>query len=99
MCFANYDMLRDLLNFNKVKIMTETCAEEVTEKGIKVRRKGEVTEIPADTIITAVGYRSENALYNEIKLINKDIYLLGDAKNVHNIMYAIWDAYELARNI
>jgi 2-enoate reductase len=99
MCFANYDMLKDLLRFNKVKIMTETCAEEVTEKGIKVRKDGKVTELPANAIITAIGYRSDNALFNEIKDMDKDTYLLGDAKNVHNIMYAIWDAYELACNI
>ena len=27
------------------------------------------------------------------------VYNIGDSNRVHNIMYAIWDAYELARNI
>jgi len=28
-----------------------------------------------------------------------EVYLLGDAKNVSNIMYAIWDAFEVANHI
>jgi 2-enoate reductase len=99
MCFANYDMLKDLLNFHKVKIMTETCAEEVTEEGIIVKTKDGNQLLKADTIITAVGYRSENSLYDEVKMLDKEVYILGDAKNVHNIMYAIWDSYDVARFI
>ena len=46
-----------------------------------------------------MGYHSENRLWNEIKDDGLDCYLLGDAKRVSNIMYAIWDAYEVARNL
>lgn len=28
-----------------------------------------------------------------------EIYLLGDAKTASNIMYAIWDAFEVANHI
>jgi 2-enoate reductase len=28
-----------------------------------------------------------------------EAYLLGDARQVQNIMYAIWDAYEVARGL
>ncbi|MFZ7121954.1 MAG: FAD-dependent oxidoreductase [Eubacteriaceae bacterium] len=100
LCTANYDMLKDLLKFNKVEILTETKAEEVTENGLKIQAKdGTKSEIKADTIITAVGYRRENNLYESIKMIDKDVFNLGDSKEVHNIMYAVWDAYEVARNI
>jgi 2-enoate reductase len=50
-------------------------------------------------VIFSVGYKSSNSLYDELEEVVDDIYLLGDAKNVRNIMYAIWDAYEIARNI
>ncbi|WP_010169262.1 FAD-dependent oxidoreductase [Candidatus Epulonipiscium viviparus] len=98
--FPNYDMLRDLLNFNNVKILTETKAKEVTAEGLKVGLKdGSEQVIKADTVITAVGYHSDNKLYNEIRLSDKEVFLLGDAKQVHNIMYAIWDAYAVARDL
>ncbi len=31
--------------------------------------------------------------------MDRELYNVGDSSRVHNIMYAIWDAYEVARNI
>ena len=50
-------------------------------------------------MISAVGYRSENRLYEAVKNMDRELYNVGDSSRVHNIMYAIWDAYEVARNI
>ena len=100
MPFPNYDMLKDLLNHHNIEILTETAAESVTAEGLVVRNNGEEKLIPADTIISAVGYRSDNSLFKEMSTeTDKEMYILGDAKNVHNIMYAVWDAYEVARTV
>lgn len=50
-------------------------------------------------MISAVGYRSENSLYEAVKGMDREIYNVGDSSQVHNIMYAVWNAYEVARNI
>ena len=50
-------------------------------------------------MVLAVGYTSINALYDTLKNEIPDIHLIGDARKVSNIMYAIWDAYELASHI
>ena len=50
-------------------------------------------------MILAVGYQEENSLYHELEFDVPEIYLLGDAKAVSNIMYAIWDAFEVANHI
>jgi 2-enoate reductase len=50
-------------------------------------------------VILSVGYKSENSLYQQLQFDVPEIYLLGDAKNVANIMYAIWDAFEVANSI
>lgn len=98
--FMNYDMLKDLVNYNEMKVMTSTFVKEVTEEGLLVETKdGEHLVEAADTIIFSVGYRSNNTLYNKVEDMADEVYLLGDAKNVRNIMYAIWDAYEIARQI
>lgn len=99
MPFMNYDMLKDLLNYNKVGIMTSSIVTGVTENGVNVETKNGNKSVEADTVIFAVGYKPNNSLYDELQETVDDIYLLGDAKNVRNIMYAIWDAYEIARNI
>lgn len=55
--------------------------------------------LEADTVFSAVGYKSENKLYQSLRDLNKPVYNIGDSAQVHNIMYAIWNAYEIARNI
>ncbi|WML32881.1 FAD-dependent oxidoreductase [Clostridium sp. OS1-26] len=99
MPFMNYDMLKDLLNYNKVNTITSSLVKEITEKGAIIETKDGEKPIDADTIIFAVGYRSNNSLYEKVENLADEVYLLGDAKNVKNIMYAIWDAYEIARQI
>ena len=56
-------------------------------------------EIPCDSVILSVGYKEENSLYHELEFDIPEIYLLGDAKKVSNIMYGIWDAFEVANHI
>lgn len=97
--FMNYDMLKDLLAYHNVEVMKNSLVSEVTEQGVNVKTTDGTLNIPADTIILSVGYTSENKLYKELELEVEDLYLLGDAKRVKNIMYAIWDAYEVARQI
>ena len=37
--------------------------------------------------------------YRELEFDVPELYLLGDARKVSNIMYAIWDAFEVANHI
>ena len=92
-------MLERLVPFSGVKVLTSSKVLETTDKKVIVEVKGEKREIPADSIVLAVGYNSENSLYNELKYEFSDIHLIGDARKVSNIMYAIWDAYEVAASL
>ena len=96
---ANETMLRDLLNFHHVNILTGASLTGVNHAGAVISmNKGEQT-IPADSIILAVGYKEDQTLYQQIKNNTFDTYLLGDARKVQNIMFAVWDAYEVSRHI
>jgi len=57
----------------------------------------EKSELKADHIVVSVGYISDNKLYNELK--GEKVHLIGDADKPENVMKAIWDAYEIARNV
>jgi len=76
---------------SKVKAVNETSVTVKTPEGEK--------EIKADTVMVAVGYRSQKSLFDTMKDSDKIIYNVGDSRNVHNIMYTIWDAYQLAREL
>jgi len=99
LCHANDAMLRDLIKFNKIDIKFNAMVAGATNEGfiLKTGEKEEV--IRADSAIVAIGYNSQKSLYNEIKFEVPNVHLLGDAMQVQNIMYAIWNAYEVSRNI
>lgn len=99
LCSANKDMLSDLLAFHKVDILTGSSVTGKKDDGYLVAAPDGEKIIKADSVICAVGYMSEKTLYDEVKESMPYVHLLGDAETVSNIMYAVWNAYELARNI
>lgn len=98
-CSANADMLKELVRFKGVDVETGTKAVGWQDGQIQLEGPEGIKSVPADTILAAVGYTSEQTLYNRLGETVPEKYLLGDARRVSNIMYAIWDAYEVARYI
>ena len=41
--------------------------------------------------------RRRTLLYRQLEFDVPELYLLGDARKVSNIMYAIWDAFEVGK--
>ena len=99
LCSANRDMLERLIPFNGIEVQ---CSARVTsyKDGLLHATVGdEEKTFPADSVVLCVGYRSENSLFEETKADVEEIYEIGDAQRVSNIMYAIWDAFEVASHI
>ncbi len=95
----NHDMLVDLLAFHNIDIYKNASVVDSNEESVQVKQEDQTFELTADTVITSVGYVENNTLYEELKDLNLPVHNIGDSSKVHNIMYAIWDAYELARNL
>jgi len=99
LCHANEDMLKDLVKFKNIDVRLNTSIASAADSGF-VLKSGDKEEIlKADSAIVCIGYVSEKSLYNDVKFEIPKVHLIGDASQVKNIMYAIWDAYEVARNI
>ena len=98
-CSANKEMLEELLPFHGVEIVCDAKVTGFRDGSVSFETKGEKKEIPADSVILCVGYRSADELYQELQFEVSDLYLLGDAEKVSNIMYAIWNAFEVANHI
>jgi 2-enoate reductase len=98
--WPNELMLRDLLKFHKVNVLTNTTVLEVTDDGVVlIDNCFQKSALPADTVVLAVGLLPDQALYRSLVGKIANVYLIGDARKAQNIMYAIWDANEVARNI
>lgn len=70
-----------------------------TADGVVVETDGTQKVLPAKTVIASIGYKENNMLYEQLKDSEIPVYNIGDSRQVHNIMYAIWNAYELARGL
>ena len=78
-----------------MRILTETRLEEVLDGGALVRGpKGEET-LEADTVILALGFRPNTALYDELKAAGKEVYEVGDAVKPGKIFDAVHTGYRV----
>ena len=97
---GNKIMLLDLLAFHKVEVMTNSNVLEITDAGVSiVTRDFARKQVKADTVCLSVGLTPTRKLYDGLVGKIPYLYLIGDAREVRNIMGSVWDAYEVARGI
>lgn len=53
--------------------------------------------VAADHVIVSVGYVSDKQIYDDVK--KENVHFIGDVDAPGNVMKAIWDAFETARNV
>lgn len=99
LCHANSDMLEQLIPFNHIRVMTSARVKRYQEGILTCDTEEGEKEVPCDCVVLAVGYDSNTTLYEDIRFEVPGTYLLGDARRVANIMYAIWDAFEVANGL
>ncbi len=99
-CSANSEMLVRLIPFSGCRVLTDTSAVTTTAVGLRVKnsKTGEESEVAADTVILAVGFRSDTALYDQMQ-DEPGIYAIGDCRQFKNVHQAVWDAYVVANHI
>ena len=99
LCHANKDMLERLVPYRGIQVVAGARVKEYRNGILTADTADGGKAIPCDSVILALGYREEDSLYRQIEFHVPELYLLGDAKKVSNIMYGIWDAFEVANHI
>jgi len=77
-----------------MKLKAITASEMVVED-----EEGSSESLPYDTFIVSMGRRSNDGLYKELKETVKEIYAIGDAGRIGEILDAMVAANEVARKI
>lgn len=95
----NLFMIQEYLEFYNVKQLTASKLTKVTDNSIFIERQKGQEEIPVDSVVLALGYRSNASLYAQVQAQAKEIYNLGDSKNVANVREAIMDSFEVCSQI
>ena len=99
LCSANSEMLERLIPYNNIDVIINSKVKTYKDGNIKIETQKAVENIKCDSVILSVGYKEDDSLYRQLEFEVPEIYLLGDARKVSNIMYGIWDAYEVANHI
>jgi 2,4-dienoyl-CoA reductase-like NADH-dependent reductase (Old Yellow Enzyme family)/thioredoxin reductase len=90
--FSHYFLLFSLEQLG-VKILTNATVEEITEKGVILKYKGERVNIKADTVVLALGTKSERTLANQLEGQGIEMYVVGDCDGVGKIPKAVREGF------
>lgn len=99
LCHANSEMLERLLPFHGVETLVSSSVQKYEGGKIFAKTPQGERQLDCDTVILSVGFREDRGVFDAWETSAREIYLLGDAKKVANIMYAVWDAFEVANHI
>lgn len=89
----------ELIRFLQINAMTGTKVTEITSEGVKVVKGDAESLIEADTVIYSVGYRSNDALFNELYASGVEIYNIGDSETVAHVHAAVHSAFNLVNRL
>lgn len=95
---TRWSMLADLKRLG-IKTLVRHKVLEVSEQGVLVENEGEQKWIPAQTVVMAVGVRSDDSLYHQLQQENIKCHLVGDAAGIGDALKAVRAAFDLARII
>ncbi len=82
-----------------VEMLTNTKAVEIKKNAVVVESNGERKEIPCDTVVLAVGTRSNDGIYDELASKVPEIYKIGDCVKPRKALDATREAADLALRI
>jgi 2-enoate reductase len=90
--------LMDGLRSKKVTLLASATCEEIKEGSVQVSTAdGKQETIPADTVIIAVGYRSNDSLYKALKGKVPEIYCIGNSAEPRRILEATREGYQIGQ--
>jgi 2,4-dienoyl-CoA reductase (NADPH2) len=92
-------LLKDL-QARGVQLITNATMKEIRDRDIVyTNSEGQDVSIPADTVVLAMGSRSENSLADTLKDLGVDITVIGDANKVGKIGDAVEAGFNLAMEV
>ena len=108
---ARDDILNDMMPLSRqcllgymketgVKVITNAKVSRITETSVEYSDKeGNTVSLPAETVISAFGYKAYNPLEEAAKKYCSDVRTVGSAVKAGNALTAVREAYDAAMSI
>lgn len=97
--FMNKMYLQDDFKYSGVEIKANSALTAVNDEGAVIKTAEGLETVPADTVILAVGLRSNPSFAPELNDYGIEAYSIGDEREVANLMNAVGNGYEVGRTI
>ena len=94
---TNDQSLRDHIAESNIEVVCSGRVTGITETGVTYEKDGEVHEVPCSAVIMSVGYRSNNALEDEIWSDVDNVRTVGDAIKPRKVIDAVHEAFHAVR--
>lgn len=87
------------LGLHNVEMIPGATVQRITESGVIYTKDGEEKLVPADTIVIAVGTRSESKLFEALQGLVPEVYRVGDCIEPRTASEAVEEAARVGREI
>ena len=94
---ANSVMLKDLLNYHNVRILTSAKLTSIESGKVTAEQQGKLVDVPCESVVMATGYNA--APLNIASCEDYEVHVIGDAAKPDNLMHAIGNAVDVAMAI
>ena len=92
--------LKKELEARKVNVFTSVTVLEIKDDGVVYKTpSGEIVTAPADTVVVATGYRSNEGLKQELDAAGIEYTAVGDAIRARKVMHATREGYDAGKAI
>ncbi len=91
--------LKEAVEGAKIEVRCKTELLRIGEKGVTVRGETGECDIPADTIVLALGVKAHNPLQPALEGKISELYPIGDCAKPQKMLEAIHEAYDVALKI
>ncbi|MFW6149729.1 MAG: FAD-dependent oxidoreductase, partial [Atribacterota bacterium] len=101
---TNRSILFESLEENEVELIDKARVQEVDKNYVKYNRKNIESKINTNSIVIAIGRKTNNELLRELKKRKGNssgpkIHVIGDCNEVRDIYWAIREGFELAAKL
>ena len=94
---SNDHSLKDMMKASNIEAITSAKVRRITENGISYEKEESVMEISCDTVVMAVGFRSNNRLEDDIWDQVANVRTVGDAVAPRKVLNAVHEGFHAAR--
>ena len=89
--------LMNMIKESGVEVLTRTTLVQVTKQAATVEAEGSKRELKADSIVLALGFKSETALQDELAGKVPELFAVGDCVKPRKILHAMWEGFHASR--